>query len=336
MTISPEWIIGLMLAWLLIAALLSPLEALGWWAGWFRGLEDAPPVAEASPPATPVPDTRRYVAYLTGIASAAEGVHLPREQRFLEALAARLPDTVLIGDIFPYSITHRALTGQRVFAWFWRYIFSRKTQGSPVGFLINLRNLFQVLVSADSRYGPIYNQGGAALIINALRRHGYPFGSGTPVTLIGYSGGGQICLGAAPYLKAMLKAPITLISLGGVLCSDPGITAVERLYHIQGSRDWVQRIGEVVFPGRWPLLPNSTWNRARTQGRIEIIHPGPFSHTGKGGYLDDETRLPDGRTCLEVTLDTLVGLIQRCPSPPAKPRRLRSLRRSRHSVRAPM
>jgi len=332
MTISPEWIIGLILAWLLIAALLSPLEALGWWAGWFRGLDDTPPAEETLPPPAPIPAARRYVAYLTGVASAAEGVHLPREQRFLEALAARLPDTVLIGDIFPYSITHRALTGQRVFAWFWRYAFSRKTQGSPVGFLINLRNFFQVLVSADSRYGPIYNQGGASLIVNALRRHGYPFGSGTPVTLIGYSGGGQICLGAVPYLKAIIGAPVTLISLGGVLCSDPGVAEVERLYHIQGSRDWVQRIGAVVFPGRWPLLPNSTWNRARAQGRVQIIRPGPFKHTGKGGYLDAETRLPDGRTCLEATLDTVAGLIRQCPAPHRPSRRRR--RRPRAGCRA--
>ncbi len=332
MTINPEWIIVLILAWLLIAALLSPLEALGWWAGWFRGLNDASLTEETLSPTKPTPPTRRYVAYLTGIASAAEGVHLPREQHFLEALAARLPDTVLIGDIFPYSITHRALTGQRVFAWFWRYVFRRKTEGSPVGFLINLRNLFQVLVSADSRYGPIYNQGGASLIVNALRRHGYPFGSGTPVILIGYSGGGQICLGAAPYLKAIIRAPVTLISLGGVLCSDPGIAEVERLYHIQGSRDWVQQIGAVVFPGRWPLLPNSTWNRAKAQGRIQTICPGPFSHTGKGGYLDAETHLPDGRTCLEVTLDTVIGLIQRCP---ATPRRV-TVRRTRRSLRERM
>ncbi len=313
MILSPEIVITLILLWLLAAALLAPLEALGWWAGWFRFLEE-PEEAEAAPaqPAeTPPVHVQKacYVAYLTGIASVAGDAHLPRERYLLAELKRRLPEAELVDDIFPYSVTNRALTGQRVFAWFWRYIFQRKTHGSPIGSLINLRNLFQVLVSADNRYGPIYNQGAARLIANLLLAHGYRPGSGTPVILVGYSGGGQICLGAAPYVKDLLDAPLTLISLGGVLCSDPGLHEVEHLYHIEGTRDWVQRIGAIVFPGRWPLLAGSSWNIAKSQEKITIVEIPGVKHTGTGGYLDGDSRMPGGQSTVAHTLDVLTDLI---------------------------
>lgn len=312
MILSPELVISILLLWLLIAMLLSPLEALGWWAGWFGVPENAQPL-RADQPATVPPERtsnpRYYVAYLTGIASVAEGIHLPREQVLLTRLHEQLPEAEIVDDIFPYSVTNRALTGQRVFAWFWRYIFNRKTHGSPVGFLINLRNLFQVLVSADNRYGPIYNQGAAQLIWHALKDHGYPPASGIPLVLIGYSGGGQICLGAASYLKDLVSAPISLISLGGVLCADPSLADIEHLYHVEGSRDWVQRIGAIVFPGRWPMLVNSDWNTAKTQEKITIVRIAGVKHTGASGYLDGDTRLPDGQTYLENTVDTIVTLV---------------------------
>ncbi|MBN2469427.1 MAG: hypothetical protein JXN59_01790 [Anaerolineae bacterium] len=310
MILSPDLVITLMLLWLLAAALLAPLEALGWWAGWFRYAEDTEePAPEQATAPSPAQDKACFVAYLTGIASVAGNAHLPREQYLLSELKQQLPDVELVDDIFPYSVTNRALTGQRVFAWFWRYVFNRKTQGSPIGSLINLRNLFQVLVSADGRYGPIYNQGAARLIYSALLAHGYRVGSGTPVILLGYSGGGQICLGAAPYLKDLLDAPLTLISLGGVLCSDPGLHEIEHLVHIEGSRDWVQRIGAIAFPGRWPMIGHSSWNVAKTREKITIVKIPGFKHTGTGGYLDGESQMPEGTTYAAHTLDLLTSLI---------------------------
>lgn len=311
MILSPELVISMLLLWFLIAALLSPLEALGWWAGWFHVSEtQIDPDEELPAPQVAEPSNRNlFVAYLTGIASVAEGVHLPREQALLSRLHDQIPNAEIVDDIFPYSVTNRALTGQRVFAWFWRYIFNRKSHGSPVGFLINLRNLFQVLVSADNRYGPIYNQGAAQLIWNALQAHGYPSAGGIPLVLIGYSGGGQICLGAASYLKDIINAPITLISLGGVLCADPSLADIEHLYHVEGTRDWVQRIGAIVFPGRWPILVNSNWNIARMEEKITIVRIAGVTHTGPSGYLDGDSRLPDGQTYLENTVETIVNLV---------------------------
>ncbi len=292
----------------LLAGVLSPFEALGWWAGWYGDDDDA---ITKTRPKTSKAD--RFVIFLSGINSVSGEAFAPREITFLARLKRELADAniVLVDDIFPYSVTERALTGRRVFARFWRYAHKAKLSGPGVaGFLINIRNLWQVGVSADTRYGPIYNQGSARMLLNGLMRHGYVPASGVPVTLIGYSGGGQVALGAAPHLKGMIQAPISIISLGGVLSADPGLLTLERLYHLYGKRDTVQRLGAILFPGRWPFIP-SPWQRAKKRRLIELIDMGPADHTGPEGYLDEESFLPDGRTYLDQTVETIKQLVYR-------------------------
>lgn len=300
-------LIGLLAVAFLLAGVLSPFEALGWWAGWYGDEERA----EGTWPRRSRAD--RFVVFLSGINSVSGEAFAPREVTFLARLKRELSDVniVLVDDIFPYSVTERALTGRRVFARFWRYAHKAKVSGPGLaGFLINIRNLWQVGVSADSRYGPIYNQGSAKMLLNGLQRHGYVPLSGVPVTLIGYSGGGQVALGAAPHLKSIIHAPISLISLGGVLSADPGLLTLEHLYHLYGKRDTVQRLGFLLFPGRWPLIP-SPWQRAKKRQLIELIDMGPADHTGPDGYLDEESFLPDGRSYLDQTVETMTRLIRR-------------------------
>jgi hypothetical protein len=231
-----------------------------------------------------------------------------------------LEDIVVVDDVDTYSVANRALTGQRVFSWFSRFALRMKLSGKPmrafIGFLITIRNGFQVSVSADRRYGPIYNTGSARIIVRSLLRHGYQRGSGMPITLLGYSGGGQIAVGAAPYLKNMLDAPIIVLSLGGVLSADPGVLELEHLYHLRGKRDGVQRVGMILSPSRWHIgrmdfLPLSRWNQARRAGRITFIEMGNMKHNGAEGYLDIESQVEDGRTYMDVTVDTIVDLIER-------------------------
>ena len=38
---------------------------------------------------------------------------------------------------------------------------------------------------------------------------------------------------------------------------------------------------------------------------------GPPDHTGPGGYLDEASSLPDGRSYLDATVETMTRLIQR-------------------------
>ena len=308
------FLVSVVLGGVVIALLLAPLESLGWWAGWYGDSLQTPSKDSAAPydaaGTQPTPSKQHYLIFLDGIAKVG-AVNYDDVQLLLDRLSDTLPDAVVLGDIMPYSVTNAGLTEGRPLSRFWRRAFNLKIAGKRpiVAFTINVRNLFQVLVSADKRYGPVYNQGEAQVMLNSLLKNGYRPGSGVPVTLIGYSGGGQISLGAAPYLKRALNAPIILISLGGVMGSDRGLETVEHLYHLGGSKDKVQTLGAIVFPGRWPIIKNSYWNQAKRQGKISVIPLGPIGHDGPDSYLDKDALLGDGRSFLTVTLETICGIV---------------------------
>jgi hypothetical protein len=224
-----------------------------------------------------------------------------------------LADAKVITDVYPYSVTNNGLTGQRQLAWLWRRIekMRLKNPNSVLSLFINLRNALQMFVSADRRYGPIYNLGIANEIYRVLREQGYRPENKRPIVLLGWSGGGQISIGAAGYLAA-LPSPLYVISLGGMLSDDPGLEKLTHLWHLYGVADPLQALGGVLYAGRWPLMPNSPWNDAMANGRIDIICLGSYTHNGKGNYFDMETKLPNdarGRSHGEKTLDTIVHIL---------------------------
>ncbi len=308
---------------LLLAGLLSPFEALGWWAGWYGdGIETTIPCkipAQLSALSTePIFSSktasrvspRRYVIYLDGISQSCAD-YPKRVQNFLDTLAASLPaDMVFIQDIMAYSALNRPLTMQRPFASFWRWV-NRIEAGypqSPLDIFINLRNTFQVAVSTDNRYGPVFNRGTAQVILNSLRQRGYQ--PGVPITLLGYSGGAQVALGAVTYLKYALDVPIEVISLSGVVSGNNGVGLIDRLYHLTGDRDVLAQIGAMMFPKRWPMMAWSSWNLAKSEGRVNFISLGPVNHNGPTGPIDPIAKLPNGDTHLNQTLGIVMDILQ--------------------------
>jgi predicted Abi (CAAX) family protease len=301
----------------LVASLLAPLEALGWWAGWYG--EDLQTLEAPGILAEPLPEPStitRYVIYLDGIAQG-KYTYLPDVEEFLATLAADMPDDiVLIQGIMSYSVMNRSLTERRMLAFFWRIV--DRLQMSPssgifgllLSFLINIRNVLVVAVTADQRYGPIYGQGTAQVIFNSLTHYGYQPNSGVPVTLLGYSGGAQVALRAALTLKQLLKAPIDVISLAGVVSGNHNLLELEHLYHLVGDRDWVEKEGAILFPQRWRLFPLSPWNRARQRRKITISSLGSMGHNGADGPYSVTQRLPDGRTHLEATVRAVSDILQ--------------------------
>ena len=303
-------------ATLLITAALSPVETLSWWAGWTdEELDDdrAPATDGGAPQDKEQDEARRtYVVYLSGVASLTGAVMIPRERHFINALREACPGAVIVDDVFPYSPAGLPLlSSPRIFERLWRRIQATKLKGRH-GFLsslINIRNIFQVMVSADHRYGPIFNQGAASVIEDALLRAGYPrHGSGNArVIIIGYSGGAQVAIGAAGFLKARLGAAVDVVSIGGVMASDPGLHFVRRLYHLHGDGDHVQHIGAVMFPERWRAMAHSEWNRARREGRIVIMRMEAMLHAGPRGYFGLPKR--KGVSNNDRTLETVIGII---------------------------
>ena len=61
---------------IVISLLLSPIETLGWWAGWYgHGLEDPREGAVGTPSPEAGPAPRHYILYLDGIANVGGGHH---------------------------------------------------------------------------------------------------------------------------------------------------------------------------------------------------------------------------------------------------------------------
>jgi predicted Abi (CAAX) family protease len=309
-------LIYILLITVVIAGLMVPLEALGWWAGWYDDDSSAPsnpgtlenPVSENT-------DIRKYVIYLDGICQS-HSAYLPEVERFLTGLAAALPsDVALIRGLMPYSALNKPLTEDRWLSFLWRradrfqMTASGGIFGALIGATINLRNTLIVAVAADQRYGPIYNQATAQMIQDSLIHHGYWRGCGIPVTLLGYSGGGQMAAGAAPYVRRSLDAPIDLVSLAGVISGNHNVLLLEHLYHIVGDKDIVEKQGPTIFPRRWKLLFLSYWNRAKARGKISLISLGPVGHNAANGPYGAEAKLPDGRTHLQQTIDVISGII---------------------------
>ena len=309
------WLLGGALALLVAFALLAPLESLRWWSSQGavqarRTLAltsaDAPGDAAASRELTVAgeqPD--RYVVYLSGIGVVdGEGISM-REQAVWHRVEHDLPRVRVIAGVFPYAANDLSLL-QRATSGLWTWLNKRRRvrRESLAPYLINLRNVLQVLVSADPRYGPTFNAGLALAIWDALRQHGYVPGSRVPVTLVGFSGGGQMAVGAASMLS-LLGVPVSAVSIGGVFNADPGFDHLQHFWDIRGGRDRLRLLGPLVFPGRWPFTPSSPWHRAMKDGRVTIYDGGPVVHEGRNSYFEGRRVGSDG----VMPADRLVGIL---------------------------
>ena len=291
-----------------IAAFLAPLETLGWWAGWYGDAVDhghASATPAAVPAQSPADTPSRYVVYLDGI-SQSSAAYTPDVEAFLDALEQELPaGAVLIRGIMAYSVLNRPLDDDPMYARFWSWVerLRGRAKTAILGMFINIRNVMIVAVSADARYGPLYNLGIAQVVYNQLVARGYRPHSGIPITMIGYSGGGQMCAETGPLLKRAFKAPLDIISLAGVMTGTCPFLHVDYLHHMYGAKDIIEPLGPIMFSSRWSIMTHSNWNRARRRKRIAVAHLGPVGHQVPGGLLDPASMLPDGRSALRQTLD---------------------------------
>ena len=315
MTFSVLDLVLLVALGLAVALLLAPLQAFALWAGWGRSLPHplAPTALEAAESSGRPPE--RYLVFLDGIS---KGSYRDTGYitDFLAALHRALPDSRIISDVLPYSVFDLELTSRTYFfSYFWIWVEARKAAGNPLGYLINLRNLLQVVVSADWRYGPLYNVGMTKLILQHLLRHGYKphlpgkTGRAVPIILVGYSGGGQVAAGAAPLLAKALKSPVTVISIAGVMAGNADFDHIQRWVQIMSNRDPVEKLGAVMFPLRWRVAWRSSWNRAKRQKRVTLVRLDGARHDGQGSYMDKRASSGD-TSWLEQTVAVVARAAQ--------------------------
>lgn len=308
---------------LCIAGLVAPSEAIGWWR---RGKLDEtgiewPTLAEAFARPGPEPDdaipaqlpaeSDHYLVYLSGIGISSPDKLPVDEIPMVERLADRIGNTTMVSQIYPYSVANTALTQGRKLSGVWETLARWKFEGHrfrALSFMINLRNAFQMFVSADHRYGPVFNLAIAQQIAAALVRAGYVPEHRKPVTLLGWSGGAQIAAASAWYLAA-LGMDVRVLSMAGLLASDPGLDRVKMFWHLRGDDDKVVYVGTVLSPRRLPIFRSSSWNRARREGRMQFISMGQLRHTGPGGYFTAAPLLPDGREPRQATADYILSVL---------------------------
>lgn len=286
-----------------VLLLLSPGEIVSLVAGWERRNsrlpESLPYYLDIGRQSDSVQNSgpRRFLVYLDGIGKSA-----PRDTRkareLLHHLGEVLPGTRFVGHVIPYSPFNRALTlHPRVGRW-WRLALRR------FRVLVFLHNVAQTLVACDRRYQPAYHRAVAGTVLEHLRRSGYRPGSGIPIVLLGYSGGAAVAAGIAPLVASALRAPdLSVVSLGGVLDARSTLAGVDHLYHFRSRRDWVERLGVLVFPGRWRISRRSGWNVARRAGRVTIHELTGARHFGRRGYLS--------RIEIRRTLRAIAGVLVR-------------------------
>lgn len=302
-------ILGIVVGGIFVWAAISPIETLGWWAGWFGDKIYESPVPSDGLVRIAHQNPDAYILFLSGVGRTSTTTMSFREKSFLEALARSVPNAVIIDDVFPYSVNNMALTEQPIFARFWKRALKWKMRGPHfAGNLINLRNIFQMLVSVDKRYGPMFNQGVAEALLHGLIRYNYDPKAGVPILLVASSGAAQIAVGVCTYLREYIEGPLAVVSLGGVFASDPGLLAADKTYHLYGKRDLITPLSN-LDAGRWPIMTSSFWNRARRQGRVTEICLGDVCHTGRGSYLDFKTKLPDGTRHVDKTVEIVKDVV---------------------------
>jgi len=287
---------------------LAPLETLVWWIaqeeeslGIKRSENKRSLDGNNSNPPTSKIDC--YVVFLPGVGSFDADNLTDEEASFLERVIEQHPSCVPVEDVFPYSAANKGLVGERLLAPVWNWI----SESDGLAYtIINIRNIWRLAISADDRYGPVYNRGIASAIINRMNAaHPIPSSQreSLKVIVMSTSGGAQVALGATPYLDDWLNAPIYVISIGGVFAGTDGFDQAQYVFHLYSDKDWIDNIGNVVFPSRWPWTVSSPYNRARRQGRYQAIETGPHEHDGSKGFFGEETAQPDGTTYVDMTLE---------------------------------
>ncbi|MFQ4140411.1 hypothetical protein PGN35_029260 [Nodosilinea sp. PGN35] len=288
---------------------IAPISTLSWW------LRDGDRLTQQRPelPAGAISGesgARCYLVFLAGVGNVADVDLAPGEDVFLNAMATAVPNCVVVRGVFPYSAVSDNVGSQPLFRWLWRLSDRPGQEDNPARLVLKIRNLWRLALSADDRYGQAYNRGAAATILERMAETEAMAGD-APVQLVlaGTSGGAQVALGAAPYLRQWLPVEITVLSFGGVFDGQEGFEAVEQVYHFHGDNDWIDNLGIVLFPSRWGWTVGSPYNRAVRAGQYEAIASGPHDHDGDRGYFGQDPVEGDAAiTYLDLTLEQVKAL----------------------------
>lgn len=287
-------LILLMAGFLVLWGMLAPITTIVWWLnqtaeslGFKLGDKaEKPAVLQQTAVNAPPAKIDCYIVFLPGVGNFSPDEITEGERYFVDVLAARHSNCVTVKDVFPYSVRNKDLSHRDFLTPLWQA--AKESDGFPGSVFIQIRNLWRFAISADDRYGPVYNLSIARTIV-ARMNAAHPIVSSRPINLIlmSTSGGTQVALGATAHLRKWINARITVVSLGGAFDGRVGFKDVNHVYHLYGDRDWVTQLPRVVFPGRWRSVVASPVNQARQQGRYTVCNVGNQEHSGSQGYFGE-------------------------------------------------
>ena len=274
-----------------VAGIYSLFTQFAFWEGWLQGLPDANSIFKAdlfeSKKASNKQVSNSYLVYLDGIHQT-EKDHPPRVSDFLDDLQLNLPKNVfLLRGLDSYTVMPTSLVDDAGSAWIWRNLFQFQEHHNNwlvrfiCAFLVQANNIIKVGISSDRRYGPILNYELSLKIAMRLTEVGYK--RGNEIILFGYSGGAEMAMGVADYLRRICSSPLQIITCCGVFSGNQIIDQVNSIYTLIGTRDPVAAFGQIAYLGRSPLLPLSNWNKESTRGIIKRVEIKGMSHNGKTG-----------------------------------------------------
>ena len=291
----------------LIASISAPVGLLTWWAGE-HALDRVASTRSGPGPATP---PTRFIVYLGGIDVMDGRMHSVRERRFIDELVHRNPDWIVVDTVFPYAASGESLLqSPRLFGWLWRALAPAPERARrPLrAYLINFRNMFQVLIAADRRYGPIFSSALKRIVVDALKARGWNADEPSHIVIIGYSGGAQMAVSIAGQFDAE-PVSVEIISIGGTIVDAKGVEHVTNLAYLTGRGDILPRVAAACSAGRWPLVFGSAWARAERGGRITRRDLGKMSHLGDRGYLGDAVQGKASLPNWEITLGAVCDFV---------------------------
>ena len=289
--------IWLALLLLLLPVWVAPFETAGWWMNRQKA-----PIKPESKPMVTSSDAKAQLVYFTGVAGYSGDFLARRESALLQRIKDRFPQLEVHSEIFPYSVNNNPLDGERLFRWLWKWLhhWRLKIPNNVFDVLIVIRNVGQLLVSADPRYGPFFNRGLAEVLQDRL--------SPAKTTIfLAYSGGAQMAVGALGSYANQSTGPLHLLALGGVFSDDPNIARFDSVVQLQGSRDnLIVNLGKLVFPGLWRLTFWSAWNRVKASGQLITEPSGPHTHVGGCDYFSFKpAKGHDGLSYADLTFTKL-------------------------------
>ena len=71
----------------------------------------------------------------------------------------------------------------------------------------------------------------------------------------------------------------------------------------------MERIGRIVYPGRWPAARVSAWNVARRNGIAHIRQLPGMTHNTPGGYMDRAARTSGGERNPDATARVITSVL---------------------------